>query len=165
MSTSFNLEVRLANYHDSDDQAAIQHLMQMYATDPMGGGEALSADVLNTLVPAMAMVRDAFTVLAFYQQRPIGIANCFMGFSTFAAQPLVNIHDLAVAPEFRGRGIGQKLLHRVEEQANLLGCCKITLEVLTGNKPALNTYRQFGFRSYQLDPSKGSAQCWQKLLS
>jgi len=42
---------------------------------------------------------------------------CFRGFSTFAAAPLINVHDLAVVPGFRGQGIGRRLLEAVEMYA------------------------------------------------
>ena len=36
--------------------------------------------------------------------KPVGLATTFEGFSTFAAKPLINIHDIAVLPDYRGRG-------------------------------------------------------------
>jgi len=75
---------------------------------------------------------------------PVGLANCFMGFSTFAARPLVNIHDLVVLPGYRGKGIGQALLQAVEQIAKERGCCKLVLEVRTDN-PAERLYRREGF--------------------
>ena len=92
-------------------------------------------------------------------------SNCFEGFSTFAAKPLVNIHDLAVSQNFRGMGISQLLLNKVEEVAREKGCCKVTLEVLSGNQTAINSYQKFGFRQYELDPEKGQAQFWEKKLA
>ena len=90
--------------------------------------------------------------------------NCFEAFSTFACKPLVNIHDIAVSSEFRGKGISQKMLAVVEEIARKKGCCKITLEVLQGNRVAQNAYRKFGFDNYALDPEAGHAEFWQKSL-
>jgi ribosomal protein S18 acetylase RimI-like enzyme len=76
---------------------------------------------------------------------PVGIAVCFLGFSTFAAQPLINIHDLAVMPGYRGRGIGRQLLERVGAKGRELGCCKLTLEVREDNHRAQRLYQGFGF--------------------
>ena len=56
------------------------------------------------------------------------------------------------------------MLERVEEIALSKGCCKLTLEVLTGNKAAKASYNKFGFVGYELDPNIGRAQFWQKLL-
>ena len=70
---------------------------------------------------------------------------CFWGFSTFAAQPLLNLHDFAVLPEARGRGVGQRLLAEIERRARARGCCKITLEVHDSNERAKALYRREGF--------------------
>ena len=87
-----------------------------------------------------------------------------MGFSTFKCQPLINIHDLAVIKTFRGQGISQALLSKLEQLALKKGCCKITLEVLEGNIVAQNAYQKFGFAGYQLDPNMGKAMLWQKFI-
>ena len=46
----------------------------------------------------------------------------FVGFSTFAASPLINIHDLHVEPEWRRQGVARLLLEAVEARARALGC-------------------------------------------
>jgi ribosomal protein S18 acetylase RimI-like enzyme len=53
---------------------------------------------------------------------------------------------------------------RVEQEARRRGACKLTLEVLSNNKPALRTYEREGFASYQLDPEFGHAVFLQKKL-
>ncbi|MBU3004799.1 GNAT family N-acetyltransferase [Paraglaciecola arctica] len=62
-------------------------------------------------------------------------------------------------------GLSQKLLEKVESIANNLGCCKITLEVLSNNNVAKSAYEKFGFSHYELDPNAGGAVFWQKALS
>ena len=57
-----------------------------------------------------------------------------------------------------------KILAKVEEVARERKCCKLTLEVLEGNKIAQNAYRSFGFEGYELDPKIGKAMFWQKIL-
>ena len=37
------------------------------------------------------------------------------------------------------------------------GCCKLTLEVLEGNRGAHRAYLEFGFQAYQTDPAMGAA--------
>jgi ribosomal protein S18 acetylase RimI-like enzyme len=60
--------------------------------------------------------------------------------------------------------VGQALLAAAEAHARERGCCKLTLEVLTGNQVALTSYVRFGFANYQLDPSAGQAMLMQKWL-
>lgn len=158
------LTVRLADYGDPADAAAVIDLLDSYARDPMGGGAPLSDTVRAGLVPMLAAHQGAFTLLAFVDGRPAGLANCFTGLSTFAARPLVNIHDIAVAPDQRRAGIGKALMLAVEAEARARGACKITLEVLGGNVRAKALYAALGYGDYALDPQAGTAQFWEKKL-
>ncbi|MDD7986440.1 GNAT family N-acetyltransferase [Lentisphaera marina] len=100
----------------------------------------------------------------YVDDQAAGLVNCFESLSTFTAKPLINIHDLMVHSDFRGLGLSQKLLERVEERAKEMGSCKITLEVLSGNKVAYRAYEKFGFSAYELDPSVGQALFLEKKL-
>jgi ribosomal protein S18 acetylase RimI-like enzyme len=60
--------------------------------------------------------------------------------------------------------VGQALLKAAEDHARARGCCKLTLEVLSGNTPAMASYKRFGFAQYELDPAVGQAQFMQKWL-
>jgi GNAT superfamily N-acetyltransferase len=157
------LTIALADYNDPRDAADVVALLDAYARDPMGGGEPLSETTKARLTSDLAANPQAFSLLAHLEGRVVGLANCFMGYSTFAAASLVNIHDLAVLPETRGRGVGKALLAAVEAEALKRGACKITLEVLSGN-PARRLYAREGFGDYQLDPETGHALFWQKRL-
>jgi GNAT superfamily N-acetyltransferase len=158
------LTIALADYCDAHDAADVVALLDAYARDPMGGGEPLRDDVRARLTGDLAANPQAFSLLARIEGRAVGLANCFMGYSTFAAAPLVNIHDLAVLPDARGKGVGQALLHGIEAEALKRGACKITLEVLSRN-PARHLYTREGFGDYQLDPATGHALFWQKRLT
>ena len=163
MSDAATLSITLADYRDARDAADVVALLDAYARDPMGGGAPLRDDVKARLTDDLAANPQAFSLLAREGKRAVGLANCFMGYSTFAAAPLVNIHDLAVLPEVRGKGVGKALLAAIEAEALKRGACKITLEVLSGN-PARHLYAREGFGDYQLDPATGHALFWQKRL-
>ena len=90
--------------------------------------------------------------------------NCIEGFSTFACKPLVNVHDVAVLASHRGRGVAAQMLALAERQALARGAVKMTLEVLSGNEPAVNLYRRIGYEGYQLDPAMGTAEFMQNWL-
>lgn len=144
--------------------AALVDLLDHYASEPMGGGTPLAGSVRASLVSALREQPNYLGFLAFEGPRAVGLANCFLGFSTFRARPLLNIHDLMVHRDFRRRGIARLLLGRVEEAALRGGCCKITLEVLSGNRAARAAYEAVGFRSYVLDPDAGAALFLEKKL-
>jgi ribosomal protein S18 acetylase RimI-like enzyme len=134
-----------ANLADPCHQEAIVALLNAYARDPMGTGQDLPADVRTRLIPGLQQHPTTLIWLAFHSSTPVGIAVCFQGFSTFAARPLLNIHDLAVHPEYRGSGVGRQLLEHVEMKGRALGCCKLTLEVREDNHRAQRLYHNVGF--------------------
>lgn len=159
-----NIEIVQADYQDSEHAKAVVLLLDMYARDAMGGGHGLSDHVKQNLVAELARRPTAFSVLAFVDGHPAGLVNCFEGFSTFACKPLINIHDVAVAGEYRRQGIAQKMMAYVEKIAEERGCCKLTLEVLQGNHNAQQMYSKLGYAGYQLDADTGGALFWQKRL-
>ena len=114
----------------------------------MGGGAPLPEDVYARLGPDLRerAARGAAAVLLARQDgEAVGVAVCFVGYSTFRARPLLNLHDLAVLPGARGAGVGLALLDGVAAKARELGCCKVTLEVREHNATARRLYARAGF--------------------
>jgi len=139
-------------------------LLDHYAHDPMGGGTGLSDYAKANLVSQLKDLPTFHGALAFSDDEAVGLINCFAGFSTFAAKPLLNIHDIVTRDGRRGQGIGQALLQWAEQRARQLGCCKLTLEVLSNNTRAMASYERTGFAPYVLDPEAGHALFLQKYL-
>lgn len=158
------VDIIQADYGDSKQRAEIPQILNAYASDPMGGGVPLSEFAKDNLVEKLSRHPHAFSVLAYVDGAPAGLVNCFEGFSTFACQPLINIHDVVVLEKFRGLGLSQGMLQKVEAIARDRDCCKITLEVLSNNTIAQKAYAKFGFAGYELDPTAGQALFWEKPL-
>ncbi|MFQ5682465.1 MAG: ribosomal protein S18-alanine N-acetyltransferase [Candidatus Binatia bacterium] len=57
----------------------------------------------------------------------------------------VDIHDLAVDPSYRRRGIGRALLAAVIGEARNRGSTRVTLEVRKSNETAQKLYQSLGF--------------------
>jgi len=161
---SSDLRICRADYTHPAHACAVVELLDAYARDEAGGGKALSDFARSNLVRELAARPHAFSVLAFDGAQPVGLINCIEGFSTFACRPLVNIHDVAVLASHRGRRVGEQMLALVDEMARERGACKLTLEVLQGNRSAIRLYERVGFAAYQLDPAMGQAQFFQKWL-
>lgn len=159
------IKIVQANYNDPQHGRHIIEMLDCYANDPMGGNEALTDYVAQNLVYELSNRKEAISILAYVQGQPAGLLNCFEGFSTFRCKPLINIHDLIVATEFRGMALSTKMLTMVEEIAVERDCCKLTLEVLEKNYIAINSYRKFGFHHYELDPIMGKAEFWEKKIN
>jgi ribosomal protein S18 acetylase RimI-like enzyme len=53
---------------------------------------------------------------------------------------------MGLLPEYRGRGIGSRLLRAALAHARRYGLEKVELSVYTSNRAAIGLYRKFGFR-------------------
>jgi ribosomal protein S18 acetylase RimI-like enzyme len=158
------MKIIQANLSDAKQALDIVNLLSQYAMDIMGGGEDLSYEVKQNLIPALENRNSTLVILAYENEIAVGLAICFEGFSTFYAKPLINIHDFVVLPNYRGKGIAKLMLDQIQSIAQERNCCKITLEVLEGNYRAQKVYKDFGFEGYELDKSSGKALFWDKKL-
>lgn len=165
LEISVVVEIVEGNLARSDHASAVIHLLDEYARDPMGGGTALSRHVRENLLVELRRRDAANVILAFIDGEPSGLVICFEGFSTFACRPLLNIHDVIVSRQHRGKGLSTRMLQEAEAIARKLGCCKMTLEVLEGNAVAQAAYRSYGFAGYELDPRMGKAMFWEKKVT
>jgi ribosomal protein S18 acetylase RimI-like enzyme len=142
------MAVCLADLHNAQDARWIVELLDMYCRDEFGDCAPLSAKARENLIPGLIKHGGARVYLAFdeNEKEPLGVAICLLGFSSFKGAPLLNIHDIAVSPQARGKGIGAALLDFLEADAKTLGCCKITMEVRSDNARAQALYQRIGYR-------------------
>lgn len=159
-----SIRILINPYNDQAHARAIVSLLDSYAQDPMGGGKALGPFTRQNLIAELRGRPWVISLLALQAGKPVGLMIAMEGFSTFAARPLMNIHDVAVLPEHRGQGIGKALFAEIERVSRQRSCCKLTLEVLEGNEGAKGLYQKLGFNPYLLNPEIGAAQFWEKSL-
>ena len=163
MATFDIVKADLANPAHQD---AVVAMLDAYSADPMGDQQPLSDFTRAHLVDGLRRHPTTLVFLAMQSDQPCGIAVCFRGFSTFAAMPLINVHDFYVDVELRGRGIGRLLLDAIEREARDTGCCKLTLEVQENNRHARSMYVKFGFAQavYPADAHGGGSLFMSKPL-
>ena len=158
------VEILVADPADPEQGSAIVELLDQYARHPMGGGQPLPDYSRHNLATTLSQRSDCHIILARVDDQWVGLCNCFEAFSTFACKPILNIHDVYVADGYRGRGIATNMMQHAEKLARDLGCCKLTLEVLSENQAAKKSYRASGYEPYRLDENFGQAEFWQKNL-
>ena len=86
----------------------------------------------------------AEVVLASSGSTPVGFALFFHNFSTFLGRPGLYLEDLFVLPEWRGRGVGRRLLTHLASIAVERGCGRMEWAVLDWNESAIGFYRRLG---------------------
>jgi ribosomal protein S18 acetylase RimI-like enzyme len=159
-----NVTIVDADLSRGEHQQALVTMLDAYMRDPMEGGEPPSERVKRDLVPGLRAHPACYVFLAYRDGKPVGFTICFLGFSTFLARPLINIHDIFVDSSVRGRGIGAMLLERIEAKARALNCCRITLEVREDNRVARGLYRKVGFDQVVVGAERIALEFWHKPL-
>jgi ribosomal protein S18 acetylase RimI-like enzyme len=159
-----NVTIVDADLSRAEHQDALVAMLDSYMRDPMEGGVAPSEQVKRDLVPGLSAHPACYVFIAYRDGAPVGFSICFLGFSTFIARPLINIHDIFVDSSVRGTGIGAMLLERIEAKARELNCCRITLEVREDNRVARGLYRKVGFNQVVVGPQRVAMEFWHKPL-
>jgi GNAT superfamily N-acetyltransferase len=88
--------------------------------------------------------RYAEVLIGEHDGVPAGFALFFHNFSTFLGRPGIYLEDLYVKPEFRGAGIGRKLLGRLARLARERDCGRLEWWVLDWNEPSIGFYKKLG---------------------
>lgn len=73
-----------------------------------------------------------------------GFALFFHNFSTFVGKPGLYLEDLFVRPQYRGLGLGKRLMVRLAKLAQERDCGRFEWSVLDWNTPAIDFYRSLG---------------------
>jgi len=145
-----------------DHQSALVAMLDEFMRDQ--DGEALSEQAKRDMIPGLRAHPACYIFMAYREDAPVGFSICFLGFSTFMARPLINIHDIFVDASARGLGIGAMLLEKIEAKARALNCCRITLEVKEDNRVARALYRKLGYDQVVVGPKRIPMEFWHKPL-
>lgn len=84
-------------------------------------------------------VACAHSLLAVVEEKPVGYIIYWLLPSE------IDVHNLAVHPAYRRRGIGKALLQAVIAEATHRGVSRVTLEVRKSNQVAQKLYESLGF--------------------
>jgi ribosomal protein S18 acetylase RimI-like enzyme len=145
---------------DPEHSTALSTLINAYIADEMGGGNPLSKEQQRRLTEGLRSHPKSIILLARIDSTYVGMLTAFENFSTFAAQPAINIHDLFVQKAYRGKGVGRKLMNAIIEEARQRKCSRLTLEVRKDNCRAQQLYQSLGF-----DEAPNQMLFWQKPLN
>ena len=83
-------------------------------------------------------------LIAFDEDIPVGYALFFPNFSSFRGQRGFYLDDIYVRNEYRGKGVGLKLLKEIAQIAASRGYERIDFQVLDWNTRAIGFYQRLG---------------------
>ena len=116
--------------------------------------EMESADY-ETLQNAQTYIIDRGGAVLFAESAEDGGGGIIVGAVALkpAGNNIFELAKMAVAENYRGRGIGEKLCRAALEKAALLGARKVILYTNSILEPALRLYRRIGFVQIPLENS------------
>lgn len=84
-----------------------------------------------------------YSFIAIDDKKPVGII--LGGIKYYEGVKTLRCGTLAVAPEYRGKGVSHKLMELHREEALKQQCKQLFLEVIVGNDRAINFYKKLGY--------------------
>ena len=134
MSGSGAIDIR--PFEDADEAAVAALWREVFPDDPPWNEPAL----------VMARKRDVQSDLFLVAMENGALAGTAMGgYDGHRGW----IYAVAVRPDLRRRGLGARLMARLESALLELGCLKVNLQVRAGNEAVVAFYRRLGYRLEQ----------------
>jgi GNAT superfamily N-acetyltransferase len=132
------MEIEIRNAEESD----FKHILNLFKE--FASFEKRPERMTNT-IDKMVREKDFFNcyVVVTKDKKIVGYATYFFCYYTWTGKSL-HMDDLYVKPEYRGNGIGTKLINKVIEFARSSQCHKLHWQVSGWNKPALDFYKNIG---------------------
>ncbi|MBT9259214.1 MAG: ribosomal protein S18-alanine N-acetyltransferase [Clostridiales bacterium] len=103
-------------------------------------------------------------LVALYEGKVVGYAGMWIVLDE------AHITNIAVHPDYRGRGFGHLILSEMEKRAVEQGCTRMTLEVRPSNHVARRLYQRHGFvargirKGYYSDTQEDAIIMWKDRL-
>ena len=134
------------DFSNAQHREACAALIQNYMQDPMGGELKPDTDHAERLLQGLTAHPSAYVLFVKDGNTFAGLTTYFINFSTFRALPYINVHDVIVRKEHRGKGLGRAMLEHLIAYAEEQGFSKVTLEVREDNIPAQGLYKSLDFQ-------------------
>ncbi|WP_232490257.1 GNAT family N-acetyltransferase [Neobacillus cucumis] len=142
--TSFMVDKSKISYHRCSEveDHFIHQAFQDGFSDYMIKMEISEQDFIQRFFGPEGNSRDT-SFIAFYEQQPVGVI--LGGIKKYETIKTMRCGTLAIHPDFRGKGISQKLFGLHKEEAIKQGCKQLFLEVIVGNDRAIHFYKKLGY--------------------
>lgn len=126
-----------------NDLDAVTELFDLYrqfyqqSPDTEGAREFLKTRILNG---------ESVIFIAYESEEAVGFTQLYPSFSSVSMKRSWILNDLYVKKEYRGKGVGEKLINKAIEMAQDTGAKGVLLETASDNIPAQGLYEKIGFK-------------------
>ncbi|MCH6265511.1 MULTISPECIES: GNAT family N-acetyltransferase [Neobacillus] len=122
---------------------AVTELFDLYrqfyeqSPDTLGAREFIKSRILNG---------ESVIFIAYDGGEAVGFTQLYPTFSSVSMKRSWILNDLYVKKEYRGKGVGEKLINKAIEMAQDTGAKGVLLETASDNIPAQGLYEKIGFK-------------------
>jgi ribosomal protein S18 acetylase RimI-like enzyme len=112
------------------------------------------------IVETLAQSTRLHVLIAAYDQKLIGYACYYLGYTSFKARPVLHLEDLFILETYRSQGIGRALLRACAGAAIEADCARMEWFVQIHNPRAIEFYRRLGasvFEEFRLCGLQGES--------
>jgi GNAT superfamily N-acetyltransferase len=142
-----SVEIRPARQEDLD--AMVQLLQELFAIEAdFNAQESLQRKGLALMLDGC--LKHKCILVAETEGKVVGMATAQSLISTAEGGMVALVEDVVVNAGFRGRGIGHKLMHGIEQWAMKRGARRLQLLADRANHSALGFYHTIGWQPTQL---------------
>ncbi|NOZ32790.1 MAG: GNAT family N-acetyltransferase [Alphaproteobacteria bacterium] len=126
----------------SDAAAIISFIAELAEFEKLGDEvQVTEADIVRDLFSDTPRV---FCEIIEWDGEAVGFGLWYYTYSTFRGRHGIWLEDLFIEQEFRGRGLGKKLMAHMAGKCVTNGLGRLEWWVLDWNRPAIDFYRSFG---------------------
>ncbi len=129
---SGDADFHIRSFEDGDEEAVAALWRKVFPDDPPWNEPALM------MAKKRAVQRELFLVAT---ENGVLAGTAMGGYDGHRGW----VYAVAVRPDLRRRGIGARLMARLESALKRLGCPKINLQVRAGNEAVVAFYRRLGY--------------------
>lgn len=133
-------ETDLQVVHAEPKHIPIIHEMIDGLADHLDLSHELVATEEDLLLALFGPRPQAEVILAYIDDKEVGFALFYNNYSTFRGRGGIHLEDLYIKPEWRGRGIGKKLLAYLSKLTIERGCNRLEWWVLGTDEKTLAFY-------------------------
>jgi len=147
-----NIEIKAATI---DDPQIIQELNRAIFVNNPTFDDDLIEDFIDTeegmnYINNSLNNKESICFILYVDGAPVGYANASPKIIPYRKSNYLELENIGVKPEHKGKGLGKLLLSKIEEEAKQRGFEKIYIECYARNTSAIDFYHSAGYKDIDL---------------
>jgi GNAT superfamily N-acetyltransferase len=136
---------RIAHATEKDVALLLQFIKELAEYEKLADSVTATEEELREALFGGRPAAEA--LIGYAGVEPAGFALFFHNFSTFLSRRGLYLEDLFVRPNWRGQGLGSRLLGELARIALERGCGRLEWSVLDWNAPSIGFYKGLGAKA------------------